>query len=193
MAAVPQACLLFPGPLGRSVAAFRCQRLPSLCFHYFRLHSQGQFHCRTIRVHTLTPTCVLDSVQGGKVQTQRLLSRDTDEPMAWESCRPGRLLAGDSCTSSAKLLMTSDFLGLGPARNSVLQATSHSRALIPFAGFWQGTLHHPSATTILHQVEVLGGVTLGSTLMGVSLSSAPQLNQVYSKYPSRTLVGTKHL
>lgn len=95
----------------------------SLHFHYFRLHSQGQFHCRTIRVNTLTPTCVLDSVQGGKVQTQRLLSRDTDEPMAWESCRPGRLLAGDPCTSSAKLLMTSDFLGTRPSLE--LCVTSH--------------------------------------------------------------------
>lgn len=74
-------------------------------------------------MHTLTPTCVLDSVQGGKVQTQRLLSRDTDEPMAWESCRPGRLLAGDSCTSSAKLLMTSDFLGTRPSPE--LCVTSH--------------------------------------------------------------------
>lgn len=72
----------------------------SLRFHDFRLRSQGQFHCKTIRVHTLTPTCVLDSVQGGKDQTQRLLSCDTDEPMAWES--------------SAELLMTSDFLETRP-------------------------------------------------------------------------------
>lgn len=42
---------------------------------------------------------------------------------------------------------------------SVLAASGTSRALSLFAGFWPGTVHHPTAA-ILCQVEVLGGVSL---------------------------------
>lgn len=40
--------------------------------HHFRLHSKGQLHGKSSRVHTLTPAYRMDSAQGGKVQTQRL-------------------------------------------------------------------------------------------------------------------------
>lgn len=60
------------------------------------------------------------------------------------------------------------------AWSSVLPATSHSRDVSPFSGFWQGTLHHPITTTTLYQVDVLGGVTLESTYDGsVSLKRTP--------------------